>query len=146
MPDDVLDGVILVLQREDRFLVGQRAPHKRAGGYWTQVSGTVEPDETQPETVVREALEELGCTVRPVEKLQSMASHNTRYRLHYWRVELLDGEPRICNDELTALRWVTIDEMRGLSPVFEEDIALFEQLLKTASAGDGRYKEMRSEQ
>ncbi len=57
----VLDGVIIVLQRGERFLVGQRAAHKPAAGYWTKVSGKVEPGEAQPDTVAREAREELGC-------------------------------------------------------------------------------------
>lgn len=126
----VLDGVIIVLQRGERFLVGQRAAHKPAAGYWTQVSGKVEPGEAQPDTVSREAREELGCEVRALEKLQQLPSHNGHYRLHYWRAEIISGEPSICNDELTALRWVTIEELRGLAPIFEEDIQLFEQLLE----------------
>ncbi len=126
----MLDGVVIVLQRDDRFLVGRRAGHKPAPGYWTQVSGKVEPGEGQPDTVSREAMEELGCRVVAREKLQELPSHNGHYRLHYWRAEILEGEPRICNDELTALRWVTVDELRTLSPVFEEDLALFEKLLE----------------
>lgn len=124
----MLDGVIIVLQRGDRFLVGRRAEHKPAAGYWTQVSGKVEPGEAQPDTVAREAREELGCTVVAKEKLQELPSHNGRYRLHYWRAEILEGEPSICNDELTALRWVTVSELRDLQPIFDEDIALFESL------------------
>ena len=127
---DILDGVIIVLQRGERFLVGQRAAHKPAAGYWTQVSGKVEPGEAQVDAVSREAREELGCDVRALEKLQQLPSHNGRYRLHYWRAELIAGEPAICNDELTELRWVTVKELRGMTPVFEEDIALFESLLK----------------
>lgn len=131
----VLDGVIIVLQRGERFLVGRRAAHKPAAGYWTQVSGKVEPGEAQPDTVVREAREELGCEVRPLEKLQELPSHNGRYRLHYWRAEIHAGEPCICNDELTALRWVTVQELRAMAPVFEEDIALFENLLREGDDG-----------
>ena len=127
------DGVIIVLQRGARFLVGQRAAHKPAGGYWTQVSGKVEPGETEEQAVAREAMEELGCRVVAREKLQEGVSNNGHYRLHYWRSDLLEGEPSICNDELTALKWVTARELRGLEPVFEEDIALFERLVN----GDG---------
>ncbi len=127
---DILDGVIIVLQRGERFLVGRRAAHKPAAGYWTQVSGKVEPGEAQADTVSREAREELGCEVRALEKLQQLPSHNGRYRLHYWRAEIVTGEPAICNDELTELRWVTVQELRGMAPVFEEDIALFEGLLE----------------
>lgn len=127
------DGVIIVLQRGDAFLVGRRAGHKPAAGYWTQVSGKVEPGESQRDAVTREAMEELGCQVVAREKLQELPSHNGDYRLHYWRSELVKGEPRICNDELTELRWVTLQELRGLEPVFQEDIALFGRLLE----GDG---------
>ena len=129
----IRDGVIIVLQRGGRFLVGQRAPHKPAAGYWTQVSGKVEPGESQPDAVVREAMEELGCVVAAREKLQELPSHNGRYRLHYWRAELLKGEPAIANDELTDLCWVTVEELRGMSPVFEEDIMLFESLVSGES-------------
>ena len=128
------DGVIIVLQRGDRFLVGRRAPHKPAAGYWTQVSGKVEPGERQCETVVREAREELGCRVEAVEKLQELPSHNGRYRLHYWRARILRGDPEICNEELTALRWVTVEELRDMSPTFAEDIDLFERLLKASES------------
>ena len=67
------------------------------------------------------------------EKLQELPSRNGDYRLHYWRSELVEGEPKICNDELTELRWVTVQELRGLEPVFQEDIELFDRLLR----GDG---------
>lgn len=130
MSDQLIqDGVIIVLQRGMRFLVGRRAQHKPAAGYWTQVSGKVEPGEDQRDTVAREAMEELGCRVVAEEKLQELPSHNGRYRLHYWRATLLEGEPAISNEELTALRWVTVEELRELSPTFEEDISLFEALL-----------------
>lgn len=122
-------GVIIVLQRGERFLVGQRADHKPAAGYWTQVSGKLEPGESEQEAVVREAMEELGCRVRPLEKLQELPSANGRYRLHYWRTEILEGEPSTCNDEINELRWVTVAELREMEPVFEEDIHLFQELL-----------------
>lgn len=124
------DGVIIVLQRGQRFLVGERAAHKPAPGYWTQVAGKVEPGESQPETVVREAMEEIGCRVAPLQLLQVLPSANGHFLLHYWRCELLEGEPSICNDELLELRWVTVEELQQLQPVFQEDIDLFQQLLR----------------
>ncbi len=121
-------GVVIVLQRGRRFLIGQRALHKPAGGYWTQVSGKVEPGETQRQAVVREAMEELGCVVNPLHKLQELPSANGQFQLHYWRAEIVEGEPRICDDEIRELRWLTVAELRTLSPVFREDLDLFEKL------------------
>jgi 8-oxo-dGTP pyrophosphatase MutT (NUDIX family) len=129
MHGSMLHGVVIVLQRGNRFLVGCRASHKPAAGYWTQVSGKVEPGESEPEAVSREALEEIGCRVVAREKLQELPSRNGKYRLHYWRTEIIEGEPRICDDELTELRWVTVAELSRLKPVFEEDIALFRKIL-----------------
>ncbi|MEP5765723.1 MAG: NUDIX domain-containing protein [Halieaceae bacterium] len=129
------EGVIIVLQRGERFLVGQRASHKPAAGYWTQVSGKIEPGESQSETVAREAMEELGCEITALEKLQQLPSNNGKYLLHYWRCEIVAGEPFINNDELDELRWVTTQELRGMSPVFEEDIELFTRLLEGEAEG-----------
>jgi 8-oxo-dGTP diphosphatase len=124
------DGVVMVLQRGDRFLIGQRAAHKPAPGYWTQVSGKREPGETLQQTVVREAMEELGCRVEPVAKLQELPSANGKFLLHYWTIKLLEGEPSICNDENTELRWLTVEELAQLQPVFQEDIELLTRLTK----------------
>ena len=124
------DGVVIVLQRNQRFLVGQRAAHKPAGGYWTQISGKVEPGETQQQTVEREAMEELGCVVRPLQKLQELPSANGKFLLHYWRAEIIEGEPAICDDENVQLRWLSVSELQTLSPIFSEDVQLFEKLIK----------------
>ena len=128
----MLEGVIIVLQRGDRFLVGQRAGYKPAAGYWTQVSGKLEPGESEQQAVVREAMEELGCVVQPLEKLQELPSANGKYRLHYWRTQIVEGEPGICNDEIEELRWVTVAELESMEPVFQEDIQLFKELLRGA--------------
>jgi 8-oxo-dGTP pyrophosphatase MutT (NUDIX family) len=80
-------------------------------------------------------MEELGVRAAAREKRQQLPSHNGKYRIHYWRAQILEGEPAVCNDELTELRWVTPAELRTMSPVFEEDIALFEMLLK-----EGEYR------
>ena len=131
--DSRREGVVIVLQREDRFLIGQRAAHKPAAGYWTQVSGKLEAGETQQQTVVREAMEELGCVVRPVKKLQELPSANGKFLLHYWRAEIIEGEPAICNDEIDELRWLTPAELKQLSPIFDEDVDLFTCILKEQS-------------
>lgn len=127
------DGVIIVLRRGQHFLVGKRARHKPAPGYWTQLSGKVEPGESQRETVVREAMEEVGCEVLPVRKLHQGASFNGEFMLHYWLAEIIEGEPRICDDELEALRWVTITQLRNLAPVFQQDIDVMTDLCQGVS-------------
>ncbi len=128
------DGVILVLPRGGRFLVGRRAAHKPAPGYWTQVSGKLEPGETEVEAIAREAREEIACVVRAVRKLRQGVSHNGEYRLHYWLCEIKQGEPRINNDELDELRWVTVQEHTRLEPIFQEDVEVVNALITTGES------------
>ena len=126
------DGVVIVLQREQRFLIGKRAAHKPAAGYWTQVSGKREPGESEEQTVVREAREELGCEVRALRKLQELPSANGEFQLHYWLAEIVEGEPAINDDELEELAWLTVQELAQRQPVFREDL----ELLGKLSEGD----------
>ena len=45
--------------------------------------------------------------------------------MHWWRAQPLDDEPaRLANDEHSELGWFGPEELRELSPVFEEDIAI----------------------
>ena len=132
----VRDGVVLVLRRGRRFLVGQRAAHKPAPGYWTPVSGKVEPGETQRQAVAREALEELGCRIEGRDMVHQGRSANGEYRLFYWRCDIVEGEPAICDDELVDLRWVTVEELAEMSPVFLEDIEVMRGRL-AAEMADG---------
>jgi 8-oxo-dGTP diphosphatase len=123
------DVVVAVLERDGRFLVGKRSAHKAAGGYWCPITGGVDAGETQAEAVVREVREETGLAVRAVAKVAECDTHDGRCLMHWWRVLTLDDSPaRLANDEHTALSWVTLDEMKRLSPVFLEDVAIFERI------------------
>ena len=94
--------VAAVLDREGRFLIGKRSPHKQsAPGYWCPISGRVEPGETQAEAVVREVREETGLRVRARSKVAECDTHDGSAIIHWWRVE-------------------TLDEAEGLPPVGEK--------------------------
>lgn len=122
------DGVCLVFQRGETFLLGKRAPHKKASEYWCPVSGTVEEGETQEEAIVREAREELDVLARPVRKLAEMLTNDGSFLLHWWLVELAHGEPRLANDEHTEIGWFTYEEMTHLEPIFHEDLFVYKNL------------------
>jgi 8-oxo-dGTP diphosphatase len=65
----MLDAVIAVITRGEKVLLIQRAANIRGGGHWAPVSGEVEPGESQEAAVAREAMEEVGLTVRPIRKV-----------------------------------------------------------------------------
>jgi 8-oxo-dGTP pyrophosphatase MutT (NUDIX family) len=65
----MLDAIIAVITKGEKVLLIQRAANIRGGGHWAPVSGEVEPGESQEAAVAREAMEEVGLTVRPIRKV-----------------------------------------------------------------------------
>jgi mutator protein MutT len=124
--------VSVVIRRGDRLLLGKRSlTESSASGYWCAISGGIEPGETEEQTVIREADEEIGVIVRPVRKLGELDTRDGRIRLHWWLVEIERGEPYLKNDEHSELRWVSLDELQRLQPIFVENLPLFELALKS---------------
>jgi 8-oxo-dGTP diphosphatase len=119
------EGVMLVIKRGGKFLLGRRAEWKaKAPSYWCPISGLIEHSESQEDAVVREAAEEIGSVVRPVRRVASTRTHDGAVTLHWWVVELVSGEPRLNNNENSELGWFGPDELRQLKPAFSEDIEL----------------------
>jgi 8-oxo-dGTP diphosphatase len=125
MPERKRDAVVAVLARDGRFLVIQRGPAVTRSGYWTPLSGRVEPGETQPEALVREVREEVGLTVRPLAKVWECDTDDGAYRLHWWSADVEPGEPVLDPDEVSAARWVLPTEFDRLRPTFADDRVFF---------------------
>src|SRR5688572_21426911 len=126
-----IDVVAAIIERQERFLFGRRSPHKRsAPGYWCPISGRIEPGESQSAAVEREVAEEVGLRVRARQKVAECDTHDGSAVIHWWSCELLDDTPaRLANDEHTELAWCSIAELKRLTPVFQEDIAILEASL-----------------
>jgi 8-oxo-dGTP pyrophosphatase MutT (NUDIX family) len=123
------DAVVAIIQKADRFLFIKRSDYiDIAAGYWCPVSGRVEENETQVEALEREVMEEVGLSVKALEKVCEIPSHNNLFTLHFWTTEIISGEASITSNEATDFRWVTLEQMKQLDPVFEADIQVFENL------------------
>lgn len=121
--------IVAVIERAGKFLVGKRSPHKKsAPGYWCPITGKMEDDETQQEAVAREVFEETGLRVEAVRKIAAFDTRDKTAHLHWWLVRIVSGEEVVSNHEHSEMRWVSVDEMKLLEPVFEEDVAVFEEL------------------
>ncbi len=68
------DAVVVVLiDREGRTLLGRRAPIKSsAPGYWSPISGKIEPGEDEATAVTREAAEETGLQAEALRKITDL--------------------------------------------------------------------------
>jgi 8-oxo-dGTP diphosphatase len=107
----------MVDRASGRILVQQRPPGKPMAGLWEFPGGKVEPGEAPEAALVRELHEELGITLNAAALEPAgfaSAPLGERhlvlllYTLHDWQ-----GEP--VAHHATALRWVTLAEMRALA-------------------------------
>jgi len=120
-PSPLKNGVVAVLQDEGgRYLLirrGLRLP--RAPGFWCFVGGEVEPGETYPAAIVREASEEVGLRIEPQEKIHETESPNGDFRLHWLRVKLQGSEQvmTLHPEEVAEARWVSVHEALKLDPL-----------------------------
>ena len=96
--------VAAVIERDGRFLVGQRPAHKHHGGLWEFPGGKVEPGETPAAALARELHEELGLTdVQVGPELHRHIDPTRPLTLLFLRVETA-GTPAAL--EHTALAWL----------------------------------------
>jgi len=122
--------VALTIKKENKFLLGRRSLAKKvAPGYWCPISGKIEIGESEEQALVREAYEEIGVQIKPIKKLTTFDIESRKNLLHWWLVEIVQGEPKINNDEHTELAWFCFDEILKLEPIFQEDIAVYRSLV-----------------
>jgi NADH pyrophosphatase NudC (nudix superfamily) len=122
------DAIVAVIINGDKILLIERAPRGLYSGYWAPVSGKVEPGESQEAAVVRESMEEVGLTVRPVRKVWENITTSGTYRLHWWLAEYVGGELVLDKREVSDARWCTVKEISSLK-IFEGDREFYETIL-----------------
>jgi 8-oxo-dGTP diphosphatase/A/G-specific adenine glycosylase len=129
MEDSRKQGVAAIIQKFDKFLFVKRSDYKEtAKGYWCPVTGKIEINETQEEAIRREVMEEVGLNVIAEKKICQIPTHDNQYTLHFWTTIIISGEARLTSNEATEIKWVTLEEMKNLKPVFEEDIQIHQNL------------------
>jgi mutator protein MutT len=116
-------GVVVVVQREGRYLMIRRAAGVVAPGAWGFVGGAVEPGESQAEAVVREFREEVGEEVRALRPVWEYTRPDGRLRLHYWLAELSGDHLRANPAEVAELRWCTPAEILELPELLSSNRA-----------------------
>lgn len=125
----MLDAIVAVIMKGDKTLFIQRAPAVRGGGYWAPVSGEVEPGESQEAAVVREAMEEVGLTVKPLRKVWENISSRGTFILHWWLAEYVGGELVLEKREVSDARWLTAEEICKMDGTFEGDREFYQKVL-----------------
>jgi NADH pyrophosphatase NudC (nudix superfamily) len=132
----MLDAVIAVITNGEKVLLIQRAAGIRGGAYWAPVSGEVEAGESQETAVAREAMEEVGLTVRPIRKVWENVSTRGTFILHWWIAEYVGGELTPNLAEVSDARWLTVDEICRLDGTFEGDREFYRNILPTLASSN----------
>jgi NADH pyrophosphatase NudC (nudix superfamily) len=122
------DAIVAVITHNDKILLIERGSAVPFTGYWGPLSGKVEPGESQEAAVVRESMEEVGLTVRPVREVWENISTGETYRLHWWLAEYVSGDLVLDTREASAARWVTAQEISGIK-IFEGDREFYATVL-----------------
>lgn len=97
---------------------------QRDGDVWSTPGGSIEPDETPADAVVRETWEETGLLVRPVALIGVFGGPSfvvryangdeTQYVMSVFECSVESGRLTGSNDEVTASRFVAEAEFRTL--------------------------------
>jgi NADH pyrophosphatase NudC (nudix superfamily) len=85
--------------------------------------------ESQESAVARDAMEEVGMTVRPIRKVWQKVSTRGTFILHWWLAEYVGGELALNQAEVSDARWLTVDEIYRLDGTFEGDREFYRQIL-----------------
>jgi 8-oxo-dGTP diphosphatase len=133
---------LLILVRDGKVLLAQRAGTGYADGCWNLPSGKLEEGETITHAAVREGLEEIG--VHLAEDGLEFA-HLIHYRNHLgnarigvffavsqWKGEPYNAEPHKCS----AIEWFPLGELpEGTYPYTAEGLAAYRRGVQFSNVG-----------
>jgi 8-oxo-dGTP diphosphatase len=116
---------VVVRREDDRFLMIERARGRFAQGYWTPITGRLEPGESLAEAARREVREETGLQVEVGPELGRSLTEappgleDPGFELVWFEARVvgplvLSLEP----SEVAEARWTTLEEALLLEPMF----------------------------
>lgn len=106
------DHVVYVIKKDGKFLFVQRSMQKKTlPGAWAFASGTVEKGESIEAAAKREAMEEVGVTVKPIKTFAVRDLPDNGVTLHFVLCELISGQPKpVEKHEIGDVAWHTFEE------------------------------------
>ena len=111
-PEGRVAVIAAVIQRGDKYLLGQRPESKRHGGLWEFPGGKVRDGESRLEAIRRELAEELALKVVRIERLLfSVADKGSPYVIEFVET-IIEGTP--IPYEHSEIAWLTIGELDEL--------------------------------
>ena len=99
-----------IIQKDNKFLVGRRAPSEKSPGLWEFPGGKLEHGETLQECIKRELKEELGINA----EIGDLFLHYTydyphiSYELYFFKIKKYKGD--LIKTAHDKLEWVKLEE------------------------------------
>ena len=129
-PPSLALAVAVVPRREGgRHLLIRRAPGRPAAGYWTPVTGRVEPGESLEAAAERELFEEVGLRARAGREIFRCPAEGAPFLLVWLEAELAadqDPDALRLSGEVAEARWLPASEAARLAPLFAATRAFYE--------------------
>ncbi len=130
-PAPVVGAAILA---DGRVLAARRTTPPEAAGRWEFPGGKVESGETPEQALVREVVEELGCTIAVDGWLGGRVPIGEKYVLTVAVARLVEGEPT--PHEHDQVRWLAADELDDVDWL-EPDLPFLAELRLRLGSGRG---------
>lgn len=113
-PDLSSHGIVaLVRNQEDKFLLLEDSRSGDMYGRWAPPHGRCEPDDIdEASAVVREVVEEVGLSVRPLRKVLTQAADTKVKTVSFWLVDVASPDAEIILDESESLAygWFSLEQ------------------------------------
>jgi len=127
-------AVVVIIIDGDDILFVERAAGDTYPGYWSVVTGTLEPGEDQPTACTREAMEEVSLSIRPIRKVWESVTRGAHFVLHWW-VCRLEGSRDVTPDpaEVGQWRWVNVAEIPEIPLMFGDSRWFYREVFPAAA-------------
>jgi 8-oxo-dGTP diphosphatase len=119
----------ILLDSQQRFLMGQRPVGKPYAGYWEFPGGKVEAGESLFQTLQRELQEELGITIHGSVDLMTIEHDypHAYVRIHVSVIRDWSGEPTGCENQ--ALSWQELNsDQLSVDPLLPAALPMIQEL------------------
>ena len=135
IPDNYYPMVVMISieNYNNEFLMQKRVPEK--GGDWGVTGGHPKSGETPYEGIISEVSEELGIDISNniIQEFESGWDGKECYKMYYTKLDLDISKLNIQKEELTEVRWFTIDKLKEMvktKELNENQVAFFEKSIK----------------
>jgi NAD+ diphosphatase len=106
--------IIVAIRKKDKILLAQGT--RSTSGMYSVLAGFVESGETLEQTVHREVFEEVGIKVKNLKYQLSQPWPFPHSLMVGFQAEYDSGEINICEDEIVAADWYSLDDMPPTPP------------------------------